>query len=82
MFNQDELNKLEEVFVYVDLLSAIVAQMALYEQWRIDEEEDLAIERERQRIELKFASLEARLDAVENALRRIEMAFACRNDER
>lgn len=71
MFDEESLDDLEEIFVYVDLLSAILAVMVYYDQKRVDQEaeekviqEGLMLQNEINDIKSRIGALEEKMDAL------------------
>lgn len=65
LFTQDGIDKLAEIFVYLDLLSAIVAMLVLYEQLEINKERRAAELSEWEKLEERFTEIEQRLSRLE-----------------
>lgn len=75
MFDRDNLENLTETIIYVNLLLAILAVIALYDRRRLDDEDDEDEKKHDQELsdkieELykKIARLEARIESLANNL--------------
>ena len=68
VFDEESLNDLEEIFVYVDLLSAIIAVMVYYDQRRVDKEAEEKVAREGVMLQNEINDIKSRIDGLEEKM--------------
>lgn len=66
ILTQEAINKLAEIFVYLDLLKDLLGMLVLYEQLEINREESSADTAKWQLAERRFAQIEQRLTELEH----------------
>ena len=68
MFDENSLDDLEEIFVYVDLLSSIIAVMVYYDQKRVDEAAEKNIMEEKSALQEQIDEMQSRIDSLEEKI--------------
>ena len=68
MFDENSLDDLEEIFVYVDLLSSIIAVMVYYDQKRVDEAAEKTIMEEKSALQEQIDEMQSRIDSLEEKI--------------
>lgn len=68
MFDKDSLGELTETIVYVNLLLAILAVIALYDRQRIDDEEDEAEQEHDEAVDHQIGELSRRVGELEETM--------------
>ena len=68
MFDENSLDDLEEIFVYVDLLSSIIAVMVYYDQKRVDEAAEKTIREEKWALQEQIDEMQSRIDSLEEKI--------------
>lgn len=68
VFDEESLNDLKEIFVYVDLLSAIIAVMVYYDQRRVYKEAEEKVAREGVMLQNEINDIKSRIDGLEEKM--------------
>jgi hypothetical protein len=82
MIDRSHLEDLVETFFYVDLLSSIIALYIYYERQRLNAADAEFAARERQELYAELASINVRIEALEERFHTIEdllRQIACEN---
>ena len=71
MFDKNTLKELTESILYVNLLLAILALIALYDQRRVNDEDDEVQKTWEENVDSKLEELNERLTKLENEIKKI-----------